>query len=69
MAFLADGVLHVMVAAGGVPSPLTRPGDEVNGFDWTPDGTRLVYSLTENAVNLWGARFTLTGNDTVPTPR
>ena len=43
-----------MAAAGGPATRLTRGGD-VNGFDWLPDGSGLVYSLTEAAANLWRA--------------
>lgn len=44
--------LHVVDAGGGPVTRLTREGD-VGGFDWLPDGSGLVYSLTEAAANLW----------------
>ena len=47
-----DRELHVMRAAGGPATRLTREGD-VRGFDWLPDGSGLVYSLTEAVANLW----------------
>ena len=47
-----DRELHVMPAAGGPATRLTREGD-VSAFDWLPDGSGVVYSLTETAANLW----------------
>ena len=47
-----DRELHVVDAAGGPVTRLTREGD-VRGFAWLPDGSGLVYSLTEAAANLW----------------
>ena len=47
-----DRELHIAGAGGGPATRLTREGD-VGGFDWLPDGSGLVYSLTEAAANLW----------------
>jgi Tol biopolymer transport system component len=47
-----DRELHVVAAGGGPATRLSREGD-IGGFDWLPDGSGLVYSLTEAAANIW----------------
>jgi TolB protein len=45
IALLKDSQVSVMSADGGVPRPLTRPGDfKESRPSWSPDGTRLAFT-------------------------
>ena len=45
-----------MPAGRGEATRLTSSDGAVGSFDWFPDGSRLVYSLREDTVNLWSVQ-------------
>ena len=55
IALLKDSQVSVMRADGGIPRPLTRPGDfKESRPSWSPDGTRLAFTRDPGKILIMG---------------
>jgi Tol biopolymer transport system component len=57
------GDVFVVKAAGGTPTPVTRDATYQQGFTWSPDGSRVIFSSSRGAtirylpaMNLWSVQ-------------
>jgi Tol biopolymer transport system component len=63
---LTTSDLFVVPAGGGEPVRITPRSSFIGGLDWTPDGSRLVYTSGGKPLRLWS--IPVTGGEPEPLP-